>query len=160
MVNKPQYDAMVHSGMARGWQCSGRASFRPYAALACSLPTIPWDTAERPNGECIMASNKELEQQIAELQAKLKTAETAAASKSAGTLACKVSEKGALSVYGLQRFPVTLYREQWDRLIAAIPEIKAFMAAHTATLAVKRSFVAPVASAQPTAPVVPSAEAK
>ena len=34
-----------------------------------------------------------------------------------GTLYCKVSEKGALSVYGLQRMPVTLYVEQWGRLL-------------------------------------------
>jgi len=34
-------------------------------------------------------------------------------------LSCKVSEKGALSVYGLGRFPVTLYRGQWERLFAA-----------------------------------------
>ena len=34
-----------------------------------------------------------------------------------GTLYCKVSQKGALSVYGLQRMPVTLYVEQWERLL-------------------------------------------
>jgi hypothetical protein len=33
------------------------------------------------------------------------------------SLYCKVSEKGAISVYGLQRMPVTLYVEQWDRLL-------------------------------------------
>ena len=36
----------------------------------------------------------------------------------AGTLYCKVSEKGGLSVYGLQRMPVTLYTEQWTRLLS------------------------------------------
>ena len=35
-----------------------------------------------------------------------------------GSMSLKVSEKGAVSVYGLGRFPVTLYREQWDRLLA------------------------------------------
>ena len=39
----------------------------------------------------------------------------------------KVSEKGALSVYGLGRFPVTLYKEQWVRLMEASEEIKAFL---------------------------------
>ena len=39
----------------------------------------------------------------------------------------KVSPKGALSVYGLGRFPVTLYREQWTRLLARADEIRAFI---------------------------------
>ncbi|MBZ5728456.1 MAG: hypothetical protein LAP87_26170 [Acidobacteriia bacterium] len=39
----------------------------------------------------------------------------------------KVSEKGALSVYGLGRFPVTLYREQWAKLLAMADEIKRFI---------------------------------
>jgi len=44
-----------------------------------------------------------------------------------GSLYCKVSEKGAVSIYGLQRMPVTLYIEQWERLIAFADEIKAFL---------------------------------
>lgn len=44
-----------------------------------------------------------------------------------GTLYCKVSEKSAISVYGLQRMPVTLYVEQWDRLLAFGDELKSFM---------------------------------
>lgn len=44
-----------------------------------------------------------------------------------GTLYCKVSEKGALSVYGLQRMPVTLYVEQWERLLAFSDEIRQFL---------------------------------
>jgi hypothetical protein len=39
----------------------------------------------------------------------------------------KVSEKGAVSVYGLGRFPVTLYKEQWARLLAMADEIRAFI---------------------------------
>ena len=39
----------------------------------------------------------------------------------------KVSEKGALSVYGLGRFPVTLYKEQWTKLLAMADDIKAFL---------------------------------
>lgn len=42
-------------------------------------------------------------------------------------LYCKVSEKGALSVYGLQRMPVTLYVEQWERLLAFADEIRQFL---------------------------------
>jgi hypothetical protein len=44
-----------------------------------------------------------------------------------GQLYCKVSEKGAISVYGLQRMPVTLYVEQWERLLGFAEELKAFM---------------------------------
>jgi hypothetical protein len=39
----------------------------------------------------------------------------------------KVSEKGALSVYGLGRFPVTLYKEQWLKLLAMADDIRAFV---------------------------------
>ena len=42
-------------------------------------------------------------------------------------LYCKVSEKGAISVYGLQRMPVTLYVEQWERLLGFADEIKEFL---------------------------------
>jgi hypothetical protein len=49
-------------------------------------------------------------------------------------LAMKVSEKGALSVYGMGRFPVTLYKEQWLRLLAMAEDIKAFIAAHESSL--------------------------
>ena len=44
-----------------------------------------------------------------------------------GQLYCKVSEKGGLSVYGLQRMPVTLYMEQWDRLLTFGEDIRAFI---------------------------------
>ena len=44
-----------------------------------------------------------------------------------GTLYCKVSEKGAVSVYGLQRMPVTLYLEQWGRLLDFSDEIRNFI---------------------------------
>jgi len=49
-------------------------------------------------------------------------------------LAMKVSEKGALSVYGMGRFPVTLYKEQWLRLIGMADDIKAFIEANQANL--------------------------
>jgi hypothetical protein len=49
-------------------------------------------------------------------------------------LAMKVSEKGALSVYGMGRFPVTLYKEQWLRLLAMAEDIKAFIEANNDNL--------------------------
>jgi hypothetical protein len=49
----------------------------------------------------------------------------------------KVSEKGALSVYGMGRFPVTLYKEQWLKLLDMADDIRAFIAAHSAELKAK-----------------------
>ncbi len=49
-------------------------------------------------------------------------------------LRMKVSQKGALSVYGLGRFPVTLYKEQWTRLLAAAAEIRTFLEDNDARL--------------------------
>jgi len=51
-----------------------------------------------------------------------------------GSLYCKVSPKGALSLYGLQRMPVTLYVDQWERLFTFGDEIRAFIAEHNAEL--------------------------
>ena len=51
-----------------------------------------------------------------------------------GSLACKVSEKGGVSVYGLQRMPVTLYVEQWEKLLGFADEIRQFMKEHDAEL--------------------------
>ena len=51
-----------------------------------------------------------------------------------GSLYCKVSQKGAISVYGLQRMPVTLYVEQWERLLDFGDEIRGFMKEHDAEL--------------------------
>ena len=49
----------------------------------------------------------------------------------------KVSEKGGVSVYGLGRFPVTLYKEQWTKLLAMADEIREFIAEHEADLKTK-----------------------
>ena len=49
----------------------------------------------------------------------------------------KVSEKGGVSVYGLGRFPVTLYKEQWTKLLAMADEIRGFIKEHDAELKAK-----------------------
>jgi hypothetical protein len=56
-----------------------------------------------------------------------------------GRLSMKVSEKGALSVYGMGRFPVTLYKEQWLRLLSIADEIKAFIGANDDRLKTKET---------------------
>ena len=55
------------------------------------------------------------------------------ASQSRG-MSMKVSEKGGLSVYGLGRFPVTLYKEQWVKLLAMADDIRAFLKENDARL--------------------------
>jgi hypothetical protein len=49
----------------------------------------------------------------------------------------KVSEKGAVSIYGMGRFPVTLYKEQWLKLLDMAPEIRNFIAENDAQLKTK-----------------------
>jgi len=51
-----------------------------------------------------------------------------------GRTTLKVSEKGGVSLYGLGRFPVTLYKEQWIKLLDMAPEIRAFIDEHEAEL--------------------------
>jgi hypothetical protein len=65
--------------------------------------------------------------------------ENAALKKGAASgLRLKVSEKGAVSVYGMGRFPVTLYKEQWLRLLDMSDELRAFIAANDAHLKSKQ----------------------
>ena len=59
------------------------------------------------------------------------------AKTSARGVSLKVSEKGGLSVYGLGRFPVTLYKEQWVKLLDMSDDIRAFLKAHDAQLKTK-----------------------
>lgn len=54
-----------------------------------------------------------------------------------GVLSMKVSEKGALSVYGMGRFPVTLYKEQWIKLLGIADEMKKFIAENDSRLKTK-----------------------
>ncbi len=54
-----------------------------------------------------------------------------------GKLSCKVGAKGGVSVYGLGRFPVTLYGAQWERLLNHRDSILAFIDANADTLSVK-----------------------
>ena len=64
--------------------------------------------------------------------------ENEALKKGASTgITMKVSEKGALSVYGMGRFPVTLYKEQWLKLLDMSDEIRAFIAANEGKLKTK-----------------------
>ena len=74
------------------------------------------------------ATEAELRAKIAMLEAKLAVKRT---------ITFKVSDKGGVSVYGLGRFPVTLYATQWDALLAVIPQLTAFIEANRDKLASK-----------------------
>jgi len=74
-----------------------------------------------------------------ELKARLQELEKQVESrKRSGALEFRVSEKGAVSVYGLGRFPVTLYYEQWTRLLDTANELKNFLEENKSKLKLKQ----------------------
>ena len=70
------------------------------------------------------------EEMQAEIE-RLRTENEALKKPARGQMSLKVSEKGALSVYGMGRFPVTLYREQWEKLLAMADQIRQFIQDNT-----------------------------
>src|ERR1700710_171014 len=69
--------------------------------------------------------------------ARLRAENEALKQKRNSAVSIKVSEKGAVSVYGLGRFPVTLYQEQWQKLLALADEIRVFIDENRSKLKVK-----------------------
>jgi len=89
--------------------------FKPTNRKPQTDPTLGGDMAEETAEQKLArleAENKGLKEQI---------------ERKPGQLRLKISEKGGLSVYGLGRFPVTLYKEQWTRLLDYSDEIKKFL---------------------------------
>jgi len=82
-----------------------------------------------------MSTEAELKAELERLKAEN---ETLKARGSKG-VSMKVSEKGGLSVYGLGRFPVTLYQEQWVKLLDLEPDIRSFIKEHEGQLKKKES---------------------
>jgi hypothetical protein len=78
------------------------------------------------------------EQKLARLEAENKALREQMEQRKPGQLRLKVSEKGGLSVYGLGRFPVTLYKEQWIRLLDQAEEIKSFLKENDSLLKAKQ----------------------
>ena len=91
---------------------------------ACSA-AAQWD-----DHEAKAVSDDDLKAELERLRRENETLKKGAASG----LRLKVSEKGALSVYGMGRFPVTLYKEQWLKLLDISDEIRAFIAANEGQL--------------------------
>jgi hypothetical protein len=77
-----------------------------------------------------MATDDELRAELERLRAE----NEALKARGARTVSLKVSEKGGLSVYGLGRFPVTLYQEQWLKLLEMSEEIRSFIRDHQTEL--------------------------
>jgi hypothetical protein len=78
-----------------------------------------------------MTSEEEMRAELERLRAENEALKKPAAR---GQLSLKVSEKGALSVYGMGRFPVTLYREQWEKLLGMADQIREFIKANDQVL--------------------------
>jgi hypothetical protein len=76
------------------------------------------------------STKEELLARIAELEKQVGTKKT-------GRLEFRVSEKGGASVYGLGRFPVTLYYEQWQRLLGAAEDLRTFLEENKGKLKLK-----------------------
>jgi hypothetical protein len=72
-----------------------------------------------------------------ELKARVAELEKKQGRQRGGALEFRVSEKGAVSVYGMGRFPVTLYYEQWTRLLEAAPQLKEFLEENKSKLKLK-----------------------
>jgi len=87
------------------------------------LGIVMGDSTNDPTKEELMARIAELEKQVG--------------GKRTGRLEFKVSEKGGVSVYGLGRFPVTLYYEQWHRLLTAADDLGKFLEDNKSKLKLK-----------------------
>jgi hypothetical protein len=79
--------------------------------------------------------NEDLKAEIERLKAENESLKSKKPAR--GTLSLKVSQKGALSLYGMGRFPVTLYKEQWLKLIGFSEDIKTFIDQHDSELKTK-----------------------
>jgi hypothetical protein len=82
-----------------------------------------------------MADENDLVAELARLKAENEALKEK--QKRGSAVSMKVSEKGAVSVYGLGRFPVTLYQEQWLKLLSLADDIREFIEANKAALKVK-----------------------
>ena len=78
------------------------------------------------------------EEYIAELEAEKTTLESKLHKQQTAQFRLKVSEKGALSIYGMGRFPVTLYKEQWTKLLDMSDDIRAFIKENEGKLKTKQ----------------------
>jgi hypothetical protein len=100
------------------------------------IPHLPEPPAQSLLESQDMSSSEELLAEIAKLKA-----ENEALKKPAGkgVISFRISEKGAVSVYGLGRFPVTLYKEQWEKLLGRTEDLRQFIKDNDANLKKKEA---------------------
>ena len=112
--------------------CRGGAALRHESAMAKRkrrkgrAHDFPRSRQTKPNRKTnsIMADTAELEAEITRLRARLQN------QKQPARLTLKVSEKGGASLYGIGRFPLTLYKEQWVRVLDHADAIRTFLTDH------------------------------
>jgi hypothetical protein len=86
---------------------------------------------------CMGSKGGTMEETLEQKLARLEAENQALKGRRSGNLSLKVSEKGGLSVYGLGRFPVTLYKEQWVKLLGFAGEIESFIKENESQLKTK-----------------------
>jgi hypothetical protein len=99
------------------------------------LLSVPTCVAILASGKGDSMADEDVQAELARLRAE----NEALKQRRSGNISMKVSEKGAVSVYGLGRFPVTLYQEQWAKLLGAADEIRAFIDENRSQLKMKES---------------------
>lgn len=112
---------------------------RPVEAVVTppTPPPAPTPVAVTPSTSTDSSVEAELRRQLAELQAEnssLKMSVEMARKLAKNSMSLKISEKGGLSLYGLGRFPVTLYVEQWEKLLSFTDVIKEFISTNRSFL--------------------------
>ena len=90
-------------------------------------------TPQLPKGYTRVMSDEDLRAELERLKAENEQLKN----QRGRSVSLKVSEKGGVSVYGLGRFPVTLYKEQWTKLLGMADEIRAFIKENESKLKVK-----------------------
>jgi len=120
----------VLTGVSQRTLATNPARFDETSPASRLLP--PYDTKD--HSRCIMTepTYEELKARLADLEKQVDT------KKRSGAIEFRVSEKGGVSVYGLGRFPVTLYYEQWTKLLDAVPDLKAFIEENKSKLKLKQ----------------------
>jgi hypothetical protein len=122
LAGNPVISGRESSDFLRLYVCSIGLSLEPVGSCAVVrfLPEV--DMAE--------PTYEEMKARLAELEKQVSTRRT-------GSLDFRVSEKGGVSVYGLGRFPVTLYFEQWTRLLDQADQLRAFLEENKSKLKLK-----------------------
>jgi hypothetical protein len=114
------------------WVPTGCAPARACIEALLQGPEKRWKFKSRRRGNA-----KSLPKDLNEELERLRNENAALKKGASSSVRMKVSEKGAVSIYGMGRFPVTLYKEQWLKLLDMSDEIRAFISANEMQLKAK-----------------------